>query len=324
MATYETAEDKYITIKSTKLAYRRFGTRTGVPLFLHMHFRGTMDHWDPALINPLAATRPILLLDSAGVGRSEGAVPATFAGWAQVALDFFAALKLSQVDVLGFSMGGCAAQMIALNTPKGLVRRLILAGTIPSKGEGTLMAADLGPFSMIRDAVSREEQKAGFLTSFFAPSERSQAAGDAAFERIHAARPNRTDYMQVDDARKQGLAFYYFQDPEKANEGSYNRLKELNMPVLIANGEHFLQGGVQRVLIAMLGHDDLLLPTQNSIVMYRKLETANAQLHLYPDSGHGFLYQYAAHFSNLVNNFLDDESLEAAASDVRKVRTSSI
>lgn len=236
MATYETAEDKYITIDNTKFAYRHFGTRTGVPLFLHMHFRGTIDHWDPTFINPLAATRPILL-DNAGVGRSEGIIPTTFAGWAQVVLEFFAALNLTQVDVFGFSMGGCTAQMIALNAPKGLVRRLILAGTMPSVGEGTVRAADLTPFFMIRDAVSREEQKAGFLKSFFAPSERSQAAGDAAFERIYAARPNRSDCVSVEGGLRQGMASVNFRDPEKASEGPYDRLHELKMPVLTANGE---------------------------------------------------------------------------------------
>lgn len=39
--------------------------------------------------------------------------------------------------------------------------------------------------------------------------------------------------------------------------------------------------------------------------MWRKLSHAGAQLHLYPDSGHGFLYQYAAHFASLINSFLD-------------------
>jgi pimeloyl-ACP methyl ester carboxylesterase len=314
MATYETAENKHLTINTTQFTYRRFGTRTGVPLFLHMHFRGTMDHWDPAFINPLAATRPILLLDSAGVGRSEGTIPTTMAGWAQIALDFFAALNLSQVDVLGFSMGGCAAQMIALNAPRGLVRRLVLAGTMPSVGEGTLRARDLGPFLMIRDAVTREEQKAGFLKSFFAPSERSQAAGDAAFERIYGARPDRTDYVAVKDAKRQGLAFMNFQDPEKAGEGSYDRLGELKMPLLIANGECLPTRRSRSVLIEMLGHDDLLLPTPNSILMFKIMQNANAQLHLYPDSGHGFLYQYAAQFSKLVNDFLDDASLTPVTS----------
>lgn len=83
MSTYETAQDQYITIKGVKYAYRRFGVAEGIPLFLHIHFRGTMDHWDPTFINPLAARRPIIILDNAGVGRSEGQIPTSFAGWAQ-------------------------------------------------------------------------------------------------------------------------------------------------------------------------------------------------------------------------------------------------
>jgi len=45
------------------------------------------------------------------------------------------ALGITKIDLLGFSMGGMAAQMIALNAPH-LVRRLILASTGPSVGEG--------------------------------------------------------------------------------------------------------------------------------------------------------------------------------------------
>ncbi|KAJ4292770.1 hypothetical protein N0V90_009433 [Kalmusia sp. IMI 367209] len=297
MATYETAEDQYITIRNVKYAYRHFGAPTGTPLFLHMHFRGTMDHWDPTFINPLASRRPILLLDNAGVGRSEGTIPTSYSCWAFVVIDFLLALKVDQVDVLGFSMGGCTAQMIALNAPKGLVRRLVLAGTMTSVGEGTVRAPDIGPFNLIRTAVTKEEQLQGFLTSFFGPSERSQAAGRASFGRIYAARKDRTDYVSVEDAARQGLTYANFQDPEKKADGSYERFHELTMPVLIANG-----------------NEDVLLPTPNSILMFQKLQNANAQLHLYPDSGHGFLYQYAAEFSKLVNDFLDDEDLTPVSS----------
>ena len=53
------------------------------------------------------------------------------------------------------------------------------------------------------------------------------------------------------------------------------------------------------------GSNDLLIPTEYSLVMWKRLRHANAQLHLYPDSGHGFLSQNAAQFATLVNNFLD-------------------
>ncbi|KAF2730338.1 alpha/beta-hydrolase [Polyplosphaeria fusca] len=292
MSTYETAKDQFITIKNTKYAYRRFGRTAGIPLFLHIHFRGTMDHWDPTFINPLAQARPIILLDNAGIGRSEGQIPLTFAGWAEVVIDFLTALGLQQVDVLGFSMGGCTAQMIALNAPQGLVRRLILAGTISSEGEGVAHTSDMGPYDKLRSARTKEEQLEAFLCSFFGPSERSQTAGRDSFERIHNARPDRVDYVTIEACKRQSTAYQNFQTPQKVDEGSYNRLHELRMPVLIANGS-----------------DDVLLPTSNSYLLWQKMSSTNAQLHLYPDSGHGFLYQFAAQFSKVVNDFLDDEDL---------------
>lgn len=60
--------------------------------------------------------------------------------------------------------------------------------------------------------------------------------------------------------------------------------------------------------LTRIGHEDLLLPTENSYLMWKKLSKAKAQLHLYPDSGHGFLWQYAEEFSKLVNNFLDEKT----------------
>ena len=65
---------------------------------------------------------------------------------------------------------------------------------------------------------------------------------------------------------------------------------ELKMPVLVANGSN-----------------DVLLPTPNSYLLWQKLSNANGQLHLFPDSGHGFLYQYADQFTSLINTFLDND-----------------
>jgi pimeloyl-ACP methyl ester carboxylesterase len=52
--------------------------------------------------------------------------------------------------------------------------------------------------------------------------------------------------------------------------------------------------------------NDVLVPTENSITLWRKLVNADAQLHLYPDSGHGFLDEYHEHFARLINEFLDE------------------
>ncbi|TQS33436.1 hypothetical protein Golomagni_06220 [Golovinomyces magnicellulatus] len=286
MATYETAQTQYISVNDVRFAYRRLGSTVGTPLVMFMHFRGTMDHWDPTLINPIAARRPVLLIDNAGIGRSSGTIPPSFAQWAAHYMSVVQALGIPHVDVAGFSMGGCVAQMAALNYPR-VVRRLILLGTTPSIGDG-VVRADLGPFNQLRAASSHQEQEAAFLSSFFRDSPASQAAGKAAWHRISHSRSDPVDHVPAAGAKRQGIAFANFMNPKLATEASYNRFNELQLPVLIANGS-----------------DDLLLPTENSILMYNKLRHANAQLHLFPNSGHGFLYQYAKDLSKLINDFLD-------------------
>lgn len=193
-----------------------------------------MDHWDPALVNPLAASRPVVLMDNAGVGLSGGQVPQTYAGWARHCADVVRALGIERADFMGFSMGGCAAQMVALDAPR-LVRRLVLCGTIPSAGEGVTMAP-LTLFKRLRDATSADEQRDAFLAAFFTPSASSQAAGRASWERITGSRPGRSSYLSPEGARRQSIAFANFMDPSQAQHASLDRFHELKLPVLIANG----------------------------------------------------------------------------------------
>lgn len=265
-----------------------------------------MDHWDPALVNPIAAKRPIILIDNAGVGRSEGEVPKVFSKWAQYYIDVLRAIGVNKADVLGFSMGGCVAQLVALNAPD-LIRRLILCGTTPSTGEGVVPAASLEPFNRLKAAKTKEEHKEAFMFSMFRTSEKSRKAGEAAWKRITGARKDRTDSVDPANAHRQGIAFAKFMDRKQAKDASYDRFEELKMPVLIANGE--LSCKLMSLVTddVYAGSEDLLLPEENSYVMWRKLRHAGAQLHLFPDSGHGFLWQYAEQFSKLINDFLDDE-----------------
>ena len=263
-----------------------------------------MDHWDPVLVDALAATRPVVLADNAGVGRSQGQVPKTFTGWAQHYIDILHALKIDQADVLGFSMGGCVAQLVALNAPR-LVRRLVLCGTIPSSGPGVVQAP-LGPFNQLKAATTEAEHKEAFLATFFEDTPNSQAAGLAAWERITASRANRVDYVGKEAAHRQAIAFAKFMDPKQAEAASYNRLGELKLPVLIANGKLALCMSRVAGLTMSTGSRDVILPTSNSVTLWEKISHEKAQLHLYPDSGHGFLYQYAPQFAKLVNSFLDE------------------
>ena len=185
----ETTPTRFVSVGEVRFAYRRFGNPSATPLVFLQHFRGSMDNWDPALLNGIAKDCRVIIFDNAGVGFSTGEVPDNVADMAQHALDFLDALQLRQVDLLGFSLGGYIAQHMTLSRPQ-LVRRLILAGTGPGKGEGT---QDLN--QTILDAASGPSSRNGLLRLFFEPTETSQAAGAAFLERLQTREDERDPFL---------------------------------------------------------------------------------------------------------------------------------
>ena len=91
--THVTAPTRYVETEGVRYAYRRFGAETGVPLLMLPHFRAGMDHWDPAVTDGLAAGRPVVLFDNAGVGASSGQTPESAEGFAENVVRFLVALE---------------------------------------------------------------------------------------------------------------------------------------------------------------------------------------------------------------------------------------
>lgn len=285
---------------STTLAYRRVGLPIGIPLVMHIHFRGNMDFWDPVLINNLAAARPVIVFDQAGVGRSTGEVPQTAQGWADDIIAFVRALEIDCIDLLGFSMGGYAVQMAALTAP-GLVRKLILAGTTASapatdsNTSGIVWPREQAPpqpYKSLATAESSDEIEQSLAFSFFPASEAGTIAAKMYWNRINSQpmadgeSPNLTFVDRRSGSRRQAEASrdWNMSDPRK----SFDRLAELKIPVLVMNGDN-----------------DLLIPSSRSWELSKGLP--HAQLIIYPSSGHGFLHQYAGTVAAHINMFLDDE-----------------
>ncbi|KAL0766842.1 hypothetical protein CaCOL14_010413 [Colletotrichum acutatum] len=236
MAKYENAPNQSILVKDSKVAFRWLGPKHGIPVIHLVSFRATMSQIDPVSVNKIAEKRPVILFDSVGVGRSEGKVPTSYAGWADCCAELIIQLGFDQVDVLAFSMGGCAAQMLALNYP-ALVRRLILIGSLPSIGPGVVLPPP-APFQGIRMANDRECQEAALLEFCFHSSETSQAAGRATFRRMLEARDDWSDLIDTDGTRRQVQAFAKFMNPQYSSEGSFGRFNELRIPVLLIRGEY--------------------------------------------------------------------------------------
>lgn len=287
MATQRTAVTQYALVNGIKLAYRRLGHDSGIPLVLMMHFRGNMDFWDPALINRLTKARPILLFDNAGVGKSEGEVPTTFKGWAANVIGLLESLGIRQIDLLGYSMGGAAAQYVYLLAPY-MIRKLILAGTRTSQTPNSVG----GPphiFKELARSVTEEEFKAAIALSFFNPTPHGQAAAKASWSRIFSRTVDRAPHLSPELGKRQIEAFINFTIPNP--EHPYERIKEFIIPVFVANGDN-----------------DLLIPTVNTTELATLLP--HAHVHVYPNAGHGFLFQYAGLFVKHVDLFLDGGEAE--------------
>ena len=177
-ATLETAPTRYVEGSGIRFAYRQLGPSTGTPLILLQHFSGNIDAWDPAVVNALAADRPVIAFDNAGVGRSTGQTPDSVEAMARDAVTFIELLGFSKVDLLGYSLGGCVAQQMAAEHGP-LVRKLILAGTAPRGGEEHLLA-------VLKEAFSDTKAPDPRLPLFFTQSADSQAAGKAFLNRVYA------------------------------------------------------------------------------------------------------------------------------------------
>src|SRR6266699_1026644 len=133
--SYQDAPTRTIAAGGVTFAYRELGPTTGVPVIFLTHLAAVLDNWDPRVVDGIAAQHRVITFDNRGVGASSGSTPTTIQEMARDAVTFIRALGFDQVDLFGFSMGGMIAQVIAQEEPQ-LVRKMILAGTGPARGEG--------------------------------------------------------------------------------------------------------------------------------------------------------------------------------------------
>jgi pimeloyl-ACP methyl ester carboxylesterase len=260
--------------------YRRFGTAntSNLPLLCLVHFRATLDNWDPAFVDDLAAEREVVLVDLAGVGGSTGTTPNTVQQMAANVFSFLDAIQLQRYDLLGFSLGGFIAQEVALSRP-WQTRRLILAGTAPRGGQDIhLYSAGLIRDTALLDAPTAES----LLILFFEKSASSQAKGIEFLKRLalRTAERDAPSTLAVRDAQLTAISAWGVRDDTRLQ-----RLDSIQQPVLVANGDN-----------------DEMVPTKNTYLLAEHLP--NAKLSIYPDAGHGFLFQYPAEFAAEVNAFL--------------------
>ncbi len=279
-ASATAAPTQFIKTKLETYAYRRFGSGSAPPLVCLQHFTGTLDNWDPAVTDPLARGREIILFESAGLGRSTGEVPTTIAGMTAHLLAFADALGLANVDVLGFSLGGMVAQQAALERPS-LIRKMLLVGTAPEGGEDIMHIEKPELRRILEDRTLAGYQV--LVKLFFTPSEASQTAGQAFATRLAARTDDREPSSGPKVAQAQVAAFRGW---ERVDGERFTKLRRITLPCLVVNGVF-----------------DNMIPVRNSYFLAEHLP--DATLLVYPDAGHGSLFQFHDSFVQQTTLFLD-------------------
>jgi pimeloyl-ACP methyl ester carboxylesterase len=273
--SYQDAPTRTISADGVTFAYRELGPATGVPVVFLTHLAAVLDNWDPRVIDGIAAHHRVITFDNRGVGASTGATPDTIAAMAKDAVTFIRALGPGQADLLGFSMGGMIAQVIAQDEPQ-LVRKLILAGTGPAGGEGIKNVTRTSNLDTIRGLLTFTDPKQ-FL--FFTRTPNGRQAGQEFLARLKERTRNRDEAISLRSYAAQLKAIHRWGLEQPSD------LSGIHQPVLVANGD-----------------SDKMVPTTNSADLARRLP--DSELVTYPDAGHGGIFQFHAQFVHKALDFL--------------------
>ncbi|WP_312789675.1 alpha/beta hydrolase [Sphingobacterium sp.] len=265
---------QYLEVNGVTYAYRRFGNDTGIPIIGFQHFTGTLDNWDPTILDGLAAEREVIIFDNKGVGNSSGVTPDNVWQMTEDAIEFIRALGIEKFDVLGFSLGGFIAQYLGVRYAE-LIRKVIIVGSAPQgakvlEGFNELIAN--GPHS---DPIEL------FLYIFFTRSERSRELGRSALSRLFVRTMDRDKDATSDTVNAQAKAITDWGKTADID------LKKFSAPLMIIQGSN-----------------DEMMDSDNSYAIFKQIP--NSLLSYYPDSAHGSFFQYPDMFVKQANDFLDN------------------
>ena len=274
--SYKNAPTRTVTAGGVDFAYRELGQITGIPVIFLTHLAANLDNWDPRVIDGIAAKHQVITFDNRGVGASSGKVPDTIEAMANDAVTFIRALGFEQVDILGFSLGGMIAQVIALQEPQ-LIRKLILTGTGPAGGEGIDKVTRISNLDIARAVLTLRDPKT-YL--FFTRTPNGKRSAKEFLARLKERTENRDKAISLSGYRAQLKAIHRWGRQQPAD------LSVIEQPVLVANGDN-----------------DRMVPTTNTVDLDRRLP--NSELVIYPDAGHGGIFQNHREFVETTLEFLD-------------------
>ncbi len=264
-----------VNLGGTNFVYRDLGPRGGVPIVLLNHWGAVLDNYDPRIVDGLASTHRIIATSYRGMGATGGTAPVTIDEMARDAIALIRALGFEKVDLLGFSLGGFVAQDVVRQAPD-LVRKMILAGTGPAGGTGIDKVGRVSWPLIIKGMLTRRDPK---YYLFFTKTANGRRSAEDFLVRLKERTQGRDSEPKIGAFLRQLKAIHAWgkQAPQD--------LSIVKIPVLLANGDN-----------------DIMVPTPNTHDMARRFP--HAELVIYPDAGHGGIFQNHAAFVPKALSFL--------------------
>ncbi|WP_202919369.1 alpha/beta fold hydrolase [Saccharothrix deserti] len=145
------------------------------------------------------------------------------------------------------------------------------AGVVPERGDPLRIRATL------KGALTRQDPKLSF---FFTETANGRGAGLALLERLKERTDNRDKDISLSSLRAQMKAV------KQWGRRTPSDLSAIRQPVLVANGEN-----------------DRMVPSQNTLDLAARLPKSEL-VPLYPDAGHGGIFQYHDEFVTRALGFL--------------------
>ena len=275
ITSYAKAPARTVTTGGVTYAYRELGPKVGIPVVFFVHLAATLDNWDPRIIDPIAKNHHVIAFDNRGVGASSGEVPDSVEAMADDAYTFIRALGFDKIDIFSFSLGGMVAQALVVKHPD-LVRKLVLTGTGPQGGMGIDKVAGVTYWDILRATLTRSDPKE-FL--FFNRNATGKPAAKAFVKRLQERTVDRDKPISIKAFRTQLKAI------KRWGRGTPDDLSKITQPTLIANGDN-----------------DRMVPTPLSNDLHRRIK--GSELIIYPDSGHGGIFQFHDTFAPVAAEFL--------------------
>lgn len=274
--TYATVPTQFVDANGIKFAYRSYGKEGDIPVIYFNHLTANLDNCDPRIMDAIAEERHIISFDYRGVGATTGEQGTSIADMAKDAIAFIHALGYKQVDIVAFSMGGFITQELLLAEPT-LARKIILAGTGPRGGKGVSDVVGLTYKDIFKGIFSFRDPK---FYLFFTQNKVGKDAARDFLKRLKERTENRDRKVKLSVLKKQLKAIKDWGHAAPAD------LSIFKHPVLVANGDN-----------------DRMVPTPLSYDLAKRFPNAEPVI-IYPNSGHGGIFQYHEEFLKKAIPFL--------------------